>query len=46
MRASALCRIRKDRMNRSGEAPVYLQIIVNSERLQIPLKVSWPVVFF
>jgi len=46
MRASVLCRIRKDRVNSSGNAPVYLQIIVNSEKLQIPLKVSWPVKFF
>lgn len=43
MRASVTCRIRKDRPNKIGEAPIYLQVIINSQRTQIPLKVSWPV---
>lgn len=43
MRASVAVRIRKDRVNKSGLAPVILQVIINSKRLTIPLKVSWPV---
>lgn len=43
MRASVACRIRKDKQTESGEAAVYLQILLNSKRLTIPLGVSWPV---
>lgn len=46
MRASVCCRIRKDRVNKSGSAPVYLQVIINSDRVTIPLKISWPINFF
>lgn len=46
MRASVVCRIRKDRQAQDGTAPVYLQVIINSERTTIPMKVSWPVDFF
>ncbi|SEJ57812.1 Phage integrase SAM-like domain-containing protein [Cyclobacterium xiamenense] len=46
MRASVICRIRKDRVNKAGTAPVYLQVTINSEKLQIPLKISWPVELF
>lgn len=46
MRASVFCRIRKDRVNKSGSAPVFLQVAINSEKIQIPLKISWPVSFF
>tara|TARA_R110002020_G_scaffold475112_1_gene708655 strand:- start:41708 stop:43003 length:1296 start_codon:yes stop_codon:yes gene_type:complete len=46
MRASVNCRIRKDRANKAGEAPVFLQVIINSERCQIPLKISWPIAWF
>lgn len=46
MRASVFCRIRKDRVNKAGTAPVYLQVTINSEKLQIPLKISWPVELF
>ncbi|WP_162142698.1 site-specific integrase [Algoriphagus marincola] len=46
MRASVSCRIRFDRANKSGEASVYLQVIIESKRTTVPLKVSWPVGFF
>ena len=46
MRASVECRIRSDRMNKDGCAAVYLQILINSKRTQIPLKISWPVHHF
>lgn len=46
MRASVSCRIRADRANKSGEASVYLQVIIESKRTTVPLKVSWPVDFF
>lgn len=46
MRASVSCRIRSDRANKAGEAAVYLQIIIESRRTTVPLKVSWPVAFF
>jgi integrase len=46
MRASVACRIRKDRQAQDESAPVYLQIIINSSRTTIPLKVSWPVEYF
>ncbi|EMS34640.1 hypothetical protein C943_03327 [Mariniradius saccharolyticus AK6] len=43
MRASVEARIRTDRKTNGGMAAVYLQIIINSQRTTIPLKVSWPV---
>lgn len=43
MRASVACRIRKDKMTECGDAAVYLQIIINSQRTTIPLGISWPV---
>lgn len=46
MRASVLCRIRSDRPNKQGLAPVYLQVIINSSRTTIPLGVSWDLNFF
>ncbi|GAB2993783.1 site-specific integrase [Cyclobacterium sediminis] len=46
MRASVLCRIRSDRPNKNGLAPVYLQVIINSKRTTIPLGVSWDLDFF
>lgn len=46
MRASVSCRIRADRTNKSGDASVYLQVIIESKRTTVPLKVSWPVEFF
>ncbi|WP_375585988.1 site-specific integrase [Cyclobacterium xiamenense] len=46
MRASVLCRIRKDRPRKDGYAPVFLQVIINREKFHIHLKVSWPVAFF
>lgn len=46
MRASVEARIRKDRKNADGAAAVYLQVIINSQRITVPLKVSWPVEFF
>lgn len=46
MRASVSCRIRSDRANKAGDASVYLQVIIESKRTTVPLKVSWPVNFF
>ncbi|GHB44275.1 transposase [Mongoliitalea lutea] len=46
MRASVEARIRKDRKNSDGTASVYLQVIIDSDRTTIPLKVSWPIKFF
>ena len=43
LRASVECRIRNDRANKKGMAPVYLQIIINGQIVTKPLQVSWPV---
>lgn len=43
MRASAAVRIRRDRPNKEGLAPIYIQVLINSSRTQIPLKISWPI---
>lgn len=46
MRASVEARIRADRKNSDAGAAVYLQIIINSKRTTVPMKISWPVAFF
>ncbi|WP_366483775.1 tyrosine-type recombinase/integrase [Cyclobacterium sp.] len=46
MRTSVYCRIKIDRVNSDGFAPVYLQVIINSKKTTISLKISWPVEFF
>lgn len=46
MRASAACRIRKDKQTKDGLAAVYLQIRINGVNTHLPLEISWPVLYF
>lgn len=46
MRASVCCRIRSDKPNKGGLASVYLQVIIDSKRTTVPMKISWAVSHF